>query len=552
MLKRLLYAVPLVSCLFIIYKIWNFHKINSMEEEIFSNEIVYNGNHYKLINPILKKKEKYYFSLEDLSNIPSLQNGNKGNNILNKEKLEILPNEILERNNKKYLTHSHLEKAFGIDVDFFYNKKTNTLSLQDSIERNKEEVDKELGSTIFLEKKSVEKSKFEPRNGIYLGGYVLQDEFIDSDMDKFNKMTDKKHATFFKYVGYGKPFPTEWVNEVKRNGGFATIALEPNGGLDEVKDNEYLRNFAKEAAKSNIPIILRYASEMNGTWTFYSGNEKLYIEKWKLVHKVMEEEAPNVAMLWNVFTMPENTINGFYPGDDYVDYVGVNIYNVLYHNDNIDSPSDFEDPLRLLDYVYNQYSHKKPIIIGEFGASNYNTTDGLHYNEFAINKISRLYKHLPYLYPRVKVIYYFNVNNLVNAPEGRKINNYAITEEKSILSTYKTFISKNEYLTNIESERDKKETFSFRDFLFFFKGELYVDKTFFENYLNMTVLELKNKKVEIEINNKKIYTKKEILVIDKAAFYEKRKLIGLPIEEILQQANIKYEFKEDNLYIFSK
>src|SRR5690606_21887307 len=162
-----------------------------------------------------------------------------------------------------------------------------------------------------------------------------------------------------------------------------------------------LRQFAKDAGELKAPILLRYASEMNGTWTFYSGHSEQYIEKWKLVHDVMEKEAPNVMMLWNVFTMPESTINEFYPGDEYVDYIGLNSYNVFYHNNKIEDKSDFEDPLRLLDYVYNTYSHKKPIVIGEFGTTNYTVTDGQHHDDFAVEKIIRMYKHLPELYPRV-------------------------------------------------------------------------------------------------------------------------------------------------------
>ena len=42
--------------------------------------------------------------------------------------------------------------------------------------------------------------------------------------------------------------------------------------------------------------------EMNGDWTAYSGDPEKYIEKWRLVHDVMAEEAPNVMMVWTVFT----------------------------------------------------------------------------------------------------------------------------------------------------------------------------------------------------------------------------------------------------------
>ena len=104
-------------------------------------------------------------------------------------------------------------------------------------------------------------------------------------MKTFNKLANKDHVTFFKYVGYGKPFPTSWVDHVKSIGGFPHIAFEPNNGLDEVTDSEYLREFARAARASEVPILLRYASEMNGTWTNYSQDPVKYIEKWKLVHK---------------------------------------------------------------------------------------------------------------------------------------------------------------------------------------------------------------------------------------------------------------------------
>ena len=57
----------------------------------------------------------------------------------------------------------------------------------------------------------------------------------------------------------------------------------------------------------------------------------------------------------------------------------MNIYNVVYHNNDITDPADPEDPLELLDYVYNLFSDR------------------------------------------------FNTNNLVNAPAGRRINDYSLT-----------------------------------------------------------------------------------------------------------------------------
>ena len=230
----------------------------------------------------------------------------------------------------------------------------------------------------------------------------------------------------------------------------AHIALEPNLGLDSVLDDEYLHNLAQLLGETGRPIFLRYASEMNGNWTNYSGDPELYIEKWRLVHDVMEKEAPNVIMVWTVFTSPTSTMAAYYPGDAYVDWVGVNIYNVVYHNNDIEQYAADEDPLELLDYVYDTYSDKKPIQISEYGVTHYTVTDNAKYVDFAISKLERLYKGLKTDYPRVKSIFYFDVNNTANAPEGRQINNYALTDELRILETYKSLIADPYFLSDLQ------------------------------------------------------------------------------------------------------
>ncbi len=52
---------------------------------------------------------------------------------------------------------------------------------------------------------------------------------------------------------------------------------------------------------------------MNGTWCAYSGDPVKYINKWRLVHNVMGEEAPKAMMLWSVFTFQEYRIEQYYP-----------------------------------------------------------------------------------------------------------------------------------------------------------------------------------------------------------------------------------------------
>ncbi len=91
--------------------------------------------------------------------------------------------------------------------------------------------------------------------------------------------------------------PQEWLDKVKAAKAAPHIALEPNNGLEHVRDDDYLRAIARQMNEIDGPVFLRYASEMNGNWAAYSGDPDLYIEKWKLVHSVMKEEAPNVIMV---------------------------------------------------------------------------------------------------------------------------------------------------------------------------------------------------------------------------------------------------------------
>jgi hypothetical protein len=398
--------------------------------------------------------------------------------------------------------------------------------------------------TVFVVKDDYPPGKFEPVNGTYLGAYVIQDQFIKADMNIFNQMSGKKHASFFRYVGYGLPFPKAWVDKVKEAGAVPHIAFEPNNGLEDVQDDAYLREFAKAAKESGVPIFLRYASEMNGSWAKYSGSPEKYIEKWRLVHQVMQEEAPNVAMVWTVFSFPEQSIKSYYPGDDYVDWVGVNVYNVVYHNNELNSLGDNEDPLKLLNYVYNTFSARKPIQISEFGVTHYTVTDNTYHVDFAAEKIMRMYKWLPSLYPRVKSIFYFDVNNLINAPDGRKVNDYSITNDPKILTAYQIIIANNYYLTEVTDipAQPRQELFSIRGLHFENKGVLYSDVDVFRQFLGLKI-DVKGNRATVSSGSVKMNYAVVTRCLSKGFYGETRLVQGLPLRAIAK--DFGYEVKLD-------
>ncbi len=162
----------------------------------------------------------------------------------------------------------------------------------------------------------------------------------------------------------------------------------------------------------------------------------------------MHREAPKVAMVWCPYTTPERVIDSYYPGDRFVDWVGVNMYNVTYHDQDRRKPASHIHPTDMLDYVYKKYSARKPIMIGEYGTTHWSALESKSVPVFARRNIFDLYAALPRKYPRVKCISYFNGNNLVL--EHRQNNNYAVTQNESVLKAYKQVVDHPYFLSQIQ------------------------------------------------------------------------------------------------------
>lgn len=293
------------------------------------------------------------------------------------------------------------------------------------------------------------RGKFEPAHGCYLGAH-LRPVGEGADIQRFERLTGKKHASYFRYVGYGKPFPTAWVNYVKSVGAVPHIAFEPNCGLPAVKDGPYLRRWARAANDAGCPIFLRWASEMNGYWTAYHQPVSLYIQKWRLVHDIFAQEAPNVAMVWTVFNYNRHSgpmsYNAWYPGDAYVDWVGMNTYSVCHYSGQLGLKGDAHDAVIALERLYRQYAARKPIQLSEFGATHYCKVEQKPRPEFAIETMRLLYESLPTRFPRVKMVNWFNVNTI---KAGLARNDYSVTSDPAVLRAYSRLISSPYFLSNV-------------------------------------------------------------------------------------------------------
>lgn len=299
-------------------------------------------------------------------------------------------------------------------------------------------------------------AKYEPAIGCYIGAYIDFDSSLPAsivDQNKtehrdpggFEQIVGRAHSMYFFYLGYGKPLPLDWVRWLASRNKFVHIALEPNDGLKWVNDDKYLNRLAADMGRSGARIFLRFASEMNGRWTAYHRSPSEYRRKFKLVHDIMRKRAPNVAMVWCPYCLPKESIPDYYPGDDVVDWVGINMYNVTYHNNNPYSACEAEHPCDMLDTVYNRYSSRKPIMVCEYGATHLAECKPTPMPGFACRKIGTFYNALPAIYPRVKCVNYFDSNTLQFAAD-LAYNDYCVTDDPAVRAAYTIAVSSSYYL----------------------------------------------------------------------------------------------------------
>lgn len=111
-------------------------------------------------------------------------------------------------------------------------------------------------------------------------------------------------------------------------------AVQPAYTLQTIIDgdhDEMLRTWARDAADWGRPLVLRFAHEMNGYWYPWAesanGNQDgEYVLAWRHVVDLFEEEgADNVVWVWSPnLSQPTLTpLVDLWPGDDYVDWVGL-------------------------------------------------------------------------------------------------------------------------------------------------------------------------------------------------------------------------------------
>lgn len=156
-------------------------------------------------------------------------------------------------------------------------------------------------------------------------------------------------------------------------------ADQPDFRLEEVVDGEfdpYLRDYARQVREYGGPVMIRLFHEMNGFWFPWGGtvnqnDPEDVVDAWRHVVDVFDDEgATNVTWVWNpnaesVPDVTENQPDAYWPGDAYVDWVGLSGFNFGTTSEVSEwraFTEIFTDPLE------DVSAYDAPIVIAEFAA----------------------------------------------------------------------------------------------------------------------------------------------------------------------------------------
>jgi beta-mannanase len=216
-----------------------------------------------------------------------------------------------------------------------------------------------------------------------------------SEAIAFNRWVKNKLSVVITFVPVDvspyvrKQFVNEYLDDLWKAGFVPIVTLEP-WSIEEISSSKLLKNnnlreqfraWANQFAKwigpsSQRKLILRPAHEMNGSWYPWSAdagvNPVEYRRMWRAVYDIFQDKvlcSDDIRWLWsiNAETTADVDVAAYYPGDAYVDWVGVDGYNFGGSQDW----SVWRNPESVFERAFKKVRNisDAPLSVPEFGCS---------------------------------------------------------------------------------------------------------------------------------------------------------------------------------------
>jgi hypothetical protein len=303
------------------------------------------------------------------------------------------------------------------------------------IDRRPPEISKSTMNDISLTKPAI------PAQGAYVGAWVNPQKLSESKSDEpgqkeiqqlpaFNKQLGVHVNILHVYTAFDRPLPADTLKSIQQNGSIPMVDWACTNTQDIIsgKDNSIITKYAQSMKAYNKPIFLRWYWEMNqadqnhkscdGSGSRYAGD---FVAAWQHIWNIFQQQGTNnVAFVWS--PSGDNDASAYYPGDKYVDWIGVDHYDIDSRNSSGQAAVS-----SLFDSFYKEWQpHDKPMMIAETGAV---ASDQVSYFQ-AIQSL------LPSRYPAFKAFVYFDSDGDGNDGKGPwTLSNDGFTALQSLIDS---------------------------------------------------------------------------------------------------------------------
>jgi beta-mannanase len=226
-------------------------------------------------------------------------------------------------------------------------------------------------------------------SGCYLGVFREGAPQNMAYITSFEKTFNKKPSMVMWYTDYSSDFPAKDCKSVYAYGAVPQIVWQPwiwgdeeKIKLDNIINGEwdgYIEKWARDAAAFKKTIFIRWGHEFNlekYPWGVGNNNKspEKYIKAYRRVHDIFTKAgANNIKWVWcfNNYPSPNASWNSWdqaYPGDEYVDWIGIDGYN-WGTSQTWSGWQSFKEMFRDQIREASKKYPGKPVMIAEFGSA---------------------------------------------------------------------------------------------------------------------------------------------------------------------------------------
>ena len=231
--------------------------------------------------------------------------------------------------------------------------------------------------------------------GIYHSAYPdfggTEDIVTVERINNFETLANKKLLwAYFSNNWYDNiQFPTEAVNTINSVGKIPFIRMMPRSNFDEggpdliytmqkIINGDFdieIVQWATHAKNTNIPLLVEFGTEVNGNWfpwngqyngadktteygdaNLFDGPERFRDAYRHIIDICNANGADNITWFFDIdaYSEPDaswNNIENYYPGDDYIDWLGISVYGPQVSNE------DYQEFSEIMDDIYPSISN---------------------------------------------------------------------------------------------------------------------------------------------------------------------------------------------------